>query len=78
VNQREELRKRESHLVFEPVNFCFSSLTHHSFPLDIRLLLHDSSGSNTLCVGVLCVPVRDSHRVFEVRSDKVPTHRVFQ
>lgn len=68
----------ETYFILESVDLCFSSFTHHAFPLDVRLLLHNSSGSDTFCVRVLCIPIRDPHRMFEIRCDKVPIDRVIQ
>jgi hypothetical protein len=64
---------QETCLILEPVSLVLSTFTKYPFPLDIRLLLGDSLGPDTLGLWVDFVEVRDVHGVYNIRGQEVPS-----
>jgi len=64
-----------AYLILKSVDLVLSTFTHNSIPLDIRLFLCDSSGSDTLRLGVDLGEVGDVHGVNDIGSQEVPRSR---
>jgi hypothetical protein len=66
----------KAHLIFKPIRYILSTLTHDTCPFDVRFLLIDTTWTDDFCIRIPLVERRDVDGVFVVWRDEVSVGRL--